>query len=95
MRDGEKFAAENKILRKEIENLRKTIFEKKRKKKREKALNFYEKDEMKNQILFFSPAKIARARELAAALEEIESDRPCHLPRKHLMFFHVSIFVFF
>jgi hypothetical protein len=48
MRDGEKFAAENKILRKEVEGLRETIFEKKRKRKREKVLNFYEKDEMEN-----------------------------------------------
>src|SRR6266536_2728002 len=41
MRAGEKLAAENKILRKENEGLRDAIFEEKRKKKREKALNFY------------------------------------------------------
>jgi hypothetical protein len=38
-------------------------------------LNFYKEDEMKNQILFFSFAKIARARERAAALKEIEFQR--------------------
>jgi hypothetical protein len=75
MRDGEKFAIKNKILRKEVEDLRETIFEKKRKKKRGKVLNYYKKDEMENQILFFSPAKIARARERAAALKKAESQR--------------------
>jgi hypothetical protein len=45
MRDNEKFAIENKILRKEIEDLRETIFEKKRKRKRGKSLNFYEESE--------------------------------------------------
>jgi hypothetical protein len=73
MRGGEKFAAENKIFRKEVEDLRKAIFEEKRKRKREKALNFYDEGEIEGQALFFSPAKIARARKRAAALEEIES----------------------
>jgi hypothetical protein len=73
IRNDKKFAAENKIFRKEIENLRKIIFKEKYKRKRKKILYFYEKDEMENQILFFNPAKIARAREHAAALEEIEA----------------------
>jgi hypothetical protein len=42
MRNNEKFITENKILRREIEDLRKTIFEEKRKKKRGKTLNFHE-----------------------------------------------------
>ena len=75
MRGGEKLAAENKILRKEVEGLREVIFEEKRKRKRGKALNFYEEGEMEGQALFFSPAKVARARERAAALEEAESQR--------------------
>jgi hypothetical protein len=75
MRDGEKFIIENKILRKEVEDLRKIIFEKNRKKKRANVLNFYKEGEMEDQILFFSPAKIARARERAAALEKAESQR--------------------
>jgi hypothetical protein len=73
IRGNKKLITENKILRRKIEGLRKAIFEEKRKRKREKALNFYEEDEMENQILFFSPAKIARARERAAALEEVET----------------------
>jgi hypothetical protein len=75
IRDSEKFAAKNKILRKEIEDLRKAIFEEKRKKKRRKILNFYKEGEMEDQILFFNPAKIARAREHAAALKKVESQR--------------------
>jgi hypothetical protein len=73
MRGGEKFAVENKILRKEVEDLREAIFEEKRKRKRGKVLNFYDEGEMEDQILFFSSAKIARARERAAALEKAES----------------------
>jgi hypothetical protein len=75
MRGDEKFITENKIFRKEIEDLRETIFEEKCKRKREKALNFYKEDEMEDQALFFSPAKVARARERAAALEKAESQR--------------------
>jgi hypothetical protein len=63
IRDDEKFTAKNKILRIEIEDLRKVIFDKKRKRMRGKVLNFYKENEMKSQTLFFSPAKIARARE--------------------------------
>jgi hypothetical protein len=42
VRAGEKLASENKILRKENEGLRGAIFEEKRKRKRGKALDFYE-----------------------------------------------------
>jgi regulator of replication initiation timing len=45
VRVGKKLASENKILRIENEGLRGAIFEKKRKKKRDKALNFHEKGE--------------------------------------------------
>jgi hypothetical protein len=45
VRAGEKLASENKILRQENESLRDAIFEKKRKRKRDKALNFHEKGE--------------------------------------------------
>jgi hypothetical protein len=47
-RENKKFIAENKILRRKIKDLRKTIFEKKRKRKRGKALNFYEKNEIED-----------------------------------------------
>ena len=72
VRAGEKLASENKILRIKNEGLRGAIFEKKRKKKRGKALDFHEKDEQAGQTLFFSPVKVTRARERAAALEETE-----------------------
>jgi regulator of replication initiation timing len=42
---GEKFTAENKILRIENKNLRDIIFEKKCKRKRNKSLNFYKESE--------------------------------------------------
>jgi hypothetical protein len=72
MRGDKRFAAENKILRREIEDLQKAIFKKKRKRKRGKVLNFHKKNEIKNQILIFSSAKVIRARERAAALEKTE-----------------------
>ena len=71
VRVGEKLISENKLLRIENEGLRDAIFEEKRKRKRGKALNFYE-GEQAGEALFFSPAKIARARERAAALKEAE-----------------------
>jgi regulator of replication initiation timing len=45
VRAEKKFVSENKILRIKNEDLRDAIFEKKRKRKRGKALDFYEKDE--------------------------------------------------
>jgi hypothetical protein len=72
VRADEKLAAENKILRIENEGLRGIIFKEKRKKKRDKLLNFYKESEQENQALFFNSAKIARARERAAALEKAE-----------------------
>jgi hypothetical protein len=72
IREDEKFTIKNKILRREIKDLRKIIFEKKRKRKRGKVLNFHKKNKMENQILFFNSTKIARARKYAAALEKIE-----------------------
>jgi hypothetical protein len=71
VRAGEKFVSENKILRIENEGLRGAIFEEKRKRKRGKALDFHE-GEQAGEALFFSPAKVTRARERAAALEEAE-----------------------
>jgi hypothetical protein len=45
VRAGKKLASENKILRIKNEDLRGAIFEEKRKKKRDKTLNFHEKGE--------------------------------------------------
>src|SRR6266498_262685 len=72
VRAGEKFVIKNKVLRKENEGLRGAIFEEKRKRKRKKAFNFYKEGEQEGQTLFFSPAKVARARERVAAQEEAE-----------------------
>jgi len=72
VRTGKKLATKNKILRQENEGLRDAIFEEKRKRKRGKALDFHEKGEQAGQALFFSPAKITRARERAAALKKTE-----------------------
>jgi regulator of replication initiation timing len=72
VRAGEKLTAENKILRIENEDLRDTIFEEKRKRKCGKPLNFYKESEQEDQTLFFNSAKIARARERAAALKKAE-----------------------
>jgi len=72
VRAVEKLVSENKILRIENEGLRGAIFEEKRKRKRGKALNFYEEDEQAGETLFFSLAKVTRARERAAALKEIK-----------------------
>ncbi len=45
VRADKKFIIKNKLLRKENEGLRGTIFEEKRKRKREKTFNFYKKGE--------------------------------------------------
>ena len=45
VRAGETLAIDNKLLRKENEGLRKAVFKEKRKRKRGKAMNFYDKDE--------------------------------------------------
>jgi hypothetical protein len=70
VRAGEKLAFENKILRIENEGLRGAIFEEKRKKKRDKVLDFNKESEQAGQALFFNFVKVTRARERAAALKE-------------------------
>jgi hypothetical protein len=65
VRVGEKFAAENKLLRKENEGLRGALFEEKLKRKGGKALNFYEEGEKQGQALF-----LALQRLLARKLQE-------------------------
>ncbi len=71
MRVDKKLTVGNNILRKENEGLRGAIFEEKRKRKRKRTLNFYNKSEQEGQALFFS-FKIARALERVAAQEEVE-----------------------
>ena len=72
IRADEKLATDNKLLRKKNKGLRGTIFKEKRKRKRGKALNFYNKDEQEGQALFFNPTKITRVRERVAAQKNAE-----------------------
>ena len=72
VRAGEKLVVENKVLRKKNEGLRGVIFKEKRKRKRGKTFNFYEEGEQEGQALFFSPVKVARARERVVTQEEAE-----------------------
>jgi len=60
MRVDKKLTVGNNILRKENEGLRGAIFEEKRKRKRKRTLNFYNKSEQEGQALFFSSVKVAR-----------------------------------
>jgi hypothetical protein len=61
VRAEEKLAAENKILRNKNGGLKDAIFKEKRKRKRGKALIFYNEGETQRQALFISPVKITRA----------------------------------
>jgi hypothetical protein len=72
VRAEEKLTSENKILRIKNEGLRGVIFKEKRKRKRGKILDFHEEGEQVSPALFFSLAKVTRARERAAALEKAE-----------------------
>ena len=72
VRANEKLATDNKLLRKKNMGLRGAIFKKKRKRKREKALNFYNKGKQEGQVLFFNPTKITRVRERVAAQKNAE-----------------------
>jgi hypothetical protein len=72
LRAGVKLAADIKILRCEIADLRETIKGEKRRRKRGKAMGLYDKDGSPSQPLFFSPAKVAQARQRAAEEEQAE-----------------------
>jgi len=72
VRAGEKLATDNKLLHKKNKSLRGAIFKEKRKRKRGKALNFYNKGEQEGQALFFNPTKITRVRERVAAQKNAE-----------------------
>ena len=62
LRVGEKLATELDIVRYKNNGLRKAIIHKKKKRKRGKAINLYDPGEKEEQVLFFSPAKVARVR---------------------------------
>jgi DDE superfamily endonuclease len=72
LRAAEKFATEKDILRHENNGLRNTIKDEKKKRKRGKPLGLMDNDDAPGQALFFSPAKINRARQ--RILERQEAD---------------------
>ena len=69
---GEKFAADRDIIRHQVAGLRKAVLHEKQRRKRGKAMNLYDDDENGAQGRFFSPAKVARARERIAIAEETQ-----------------------
>ena len=72
LRAGEKFATSHDLVRHENIGLRKAILYKKQRRKRGKAMNLYDDDEKEGQGRFFSPAKVARARERTAAAADAQ-----------------------
>jgi hypothetical protein len=71
----EKFAAHNEILRLENTGLRNAVIVEKKKRKRGKAMKFYEENEPAGQALFFNPAKVGRLRVRQAKSEEAETQK--------------------
>ena len=63
LRASEKLAIELNLIRYENQGLRKAVLYKKKKRKYEKAMNLYDPEKNEFQVLFFSPAKIGRARQ--------------------------------
>jgi hypothetical protein len=66
LRVGEKLAIKLKIVRYKNKGLRDAIIHKKKKRKREKAMQLYDPGEHKEQTLFFNLTKIARVRQRVA-----------------------------
>ena len=75
LRAGVKLAAELKIKQVEIDGLRETVIIEKKKRKRGKAMGMHEEGESPNQPMFFSPARVERARQRAAEAEQAEQLR--------------------
>ena len=72
LRAGEKFATSHDLVRHENIGLRKAVLYEKQRRKRGKAMNLYDDDEKEGQGRFFSPAKVARARERTAAAADAQ-----------------------
>ena len=72
---GVRLATDNEILRFEIEGLREGIIMEKKKRQRAKALGLYDEGGSPSQPLFFSPAKVTRARQRAIEMEQAEHQR--------------------
>ena len=72
LRAGEKLTVNLDIVRHENIGLRKAVLHEKKRRKRGKAMHLYDEGETEGQARFFSPAKVARARERIAAAEEAQ-----------------------
>jgi hypothetical protein len=72
LRAGEKLATNLDIVRHENIGLRKAVLHEKKRRKRGKAMHLYEEGENEGQGRFFSPAKVARARDRITTAEEAQ-----------------------
>jgi hypothetical protein len=84
LRAGETLATNLDIVRHENIGLRKAILHEKKRRKRGKAMHLYDEGETEGQGRFFSPAKVARARERAAAAEEAQRQHQLAVQDKKL-----------
>ena len=84
LRVGEKLATKLNIVCYKNNSLQKAIIHKKKKRKHRKAINLYNPGEKEGQILFFSPAKVARVRQRNADLEQAERQHKQNLSDKKL-----------
>ena len=81
---GEKLAANLNIVQHEVVGLRKTIIHEKKRRKRGKAMHLYDEGETEGQARFFSPSKVARARERIAIAENIQHQHQLAIQDKKL-----------
>jgi hypothetical protein len=84
LRAGEKLATNLNIVQHENNGLRKAVLHEKKKRKRGKAMHLYEEGEHEGQARFFSPAKVARARERATTAEEAQRQHQLAVQDKKL-----------
>jgi hypothetical protein len=81
---SEKFATQNEILQHENKGLYEAIFAEKKRRKRGKAMGLIDPENSVNQAIFFSPEKVARARERAAEKEQSEQQRKQNIEDRKL-----------
>ena len=72
LRITERITTDLEIVQHKIQDLQKVIIHEKKKRKRKKTMNLYNKDEKKSQVRFFSPKKIVRVRKRNVTLEETQ-----------------------
>jgi DDE superfamily endonuclease/Tc5 transposase DNA-binding domain len=84
LRAGEKLATNLDIVRHEVVGLRKAVLHEKQRRKRGKAMHLYDEGETEGQARFFSPTKVARARERIAIAEDTQHQRQLAVQDKKL-----------